>query len=86
MANNIYSRLLSRRQSSKWALDYEKCTTKELRKFLGERADRPLNEEQLQKVRDHGSYPLIDRLRQMDKEMQFPRFMELVCTEGYNLM
>ena len=86
MSNNIHSRLLVRPQTPACALDYEKCTTKELRKFFEERTGTPLNEEQLQKVREHGSYPLIDLLRQMDREERFPRFMELVWTEGYNLI
>jgi hypothetical protein len=78
MSNNIHSRLLLRPQSPTWALDYDECTTAELRKFFEERTGTALNEEQLQKVREHGSYPLIDRLRQMDREARFPRFTELV--------
>lgn len=44
---------------------------------LETRTGTTLNEAQLQKVRDHGNYPLIDRLRQMDREATFPRFVEL---------
>ncbi|GAB7336229.1 hypothetical protein MBLNU13_g08993t3 [Cladosporium sp. NU13] len=77
MFNNIHSRLQLPPRALTWSLNYDKCTTEELHKFLEERTATTLNEGQLQKVRDHGSYPLIDRLRQMDREATFPRFMEL---------
>jgi hypothetical protein len=71
----IHSRFL--RPTPTWSFDYEKCTVAELCKFFEERTGAVLNEAQLQKVRDHGSYPLIDRLREMDTERTFSRFMEL---------
>ena len=71
----VHSRVL--RPTPAWSLDYKKCTIAELCKFLEERTGDVLDEAQLQKVRDHGSYPLIDRLREMDRERTFPRFMEL---------
>ena len=77
MFDNMYSRLNLAPRTPTWFLDYEKCTTAELRRFFEDRTGTTLNEGQLQKVRDHGSYPLIDGLRQMDREATFPRFMEL---------
>jgi hypothetical protein len=83
MVNRIHSHL---HLPPTWALDYSKCTTAELRKFSEDRTSTTLNKEPLLKVRDQGSYPLIDRLRQMDREARFPRFMELVWAEEYNLI
>lgn len=77
MFDNIHSRLHLPPQALTWSLDYDECTTTELRKFFEERTGTPLDEGQLQKVRDYGSYPLIHRLSQMDREATFPRFMEL---------
>lgn len=84
MVDRMYSRFLLPPQTPTWTLDYSKCTATELRKFFEERTGTLLNEEQLQKVRDYGRYPLIDRLRQMDRERTFPQFMELVWIEGDN--
>jgi hypothetical protein len=78
MPNRTHSNLNLPPPSPTCSLNYEKCTTAELRKFVEERTHTKLTEGQLQKVRDHGSYPLIDHLRQMDRENRFPRFMELV--------
>jgi hypothetical protein len=75
--NNIETHSRLRRPTPTWSFDYKKCTIAELCKFFEERTGTVLNEAQLQKVRDHGSYPLIDRLREMDRERTFPRFMEL---------
>lgn len=77
MFENAHTRLHLPSRTLTWSLDYETCTTDELRKFLEERTGTALDEGQLQKVRDHGSCPLIDRLQQMDREATFPRFMEL---------
>lgn len=77
MARRVHSHLHMQPQTPTWALNYHECTTEELRKFLEERTGTTLTEGQLQKIKDHDSYPLIDRLRQMDREATFPRSMEL---------
>lgn len=72
MFNNIHSRFHLQPRTLTWSLDNEKCVTAELRKFFETRTGTKLNEAQLRKVRDDGSYSLIDRLRQMDGEATFP--------------
>lgn len=84
MANNTQSTLNLPPRSPTWSLNYEKCTTAELRKFIEDRTGTTLTGEQLQQVQDHGSSQLIDQLRQMDREARFPRFMELVWIKEYN--
>ena len=77
MFDDAHKRLNLPSRTLTWSLDYQKCTTTELRKFFEERTGTTLNEGQLQKVRHYGRYQLVDGLRQMDREATFPRFMEL---------
>lgn len=64
-------------QAPTWFLDYKKCTPAELRRFITDRAGNMLDQRGLRKLQFCNRVKLTYRLRKMDQDGKFPRFMEL---------
>jgi hypothetical protein len=60
-----------------WFLDYTKCSLAELRKFIKSRTIIKLSTTAHWKLNVQGRLHLVARLRQMDQDATFTRFMEL---------
>jgi len=63
--------------ATKWSLDYEKYTPAELREIIYDRMGATLNSKETRTIQNCNQYQLINRLRKLDWEASFPRFMEL---------
>jgi hypothetical protein len=64
-------------QAPVWFLDYTKCSLAELRKFIKSRTITKLSTTAHWKLNVQGRLHLVVRLRQMDQDATFTRFMEL---------
>jgi hypothetical protein len=60
-----------------WSLDYESSTAAELRQLIYDRLSATLSAKEKRTIRNCNRYHLINRLRKLDHEGSFPRFMEL---------
>jgi hypothetical protein len=63
--------------ATKWSLDYERLTAAELRQLIHDRMGATLDQKETRTIRNCNRYQLINRLRKLDREGSFPRFMEL---------
>lgn len=63
--------------ATEWSLDYEKFTPAELRLLIHDRMGVTLDKKETRTIQNCNRYQLINRLRKLDREGSFPRFMEL---------
>lgn len=63
--------------ATEWSLDYENFTAAELRQLIHDRIGAVLSAKEARTIQNCNQYQLVNRLRKLDQEGSFPRFMEL---------
>ena len=72
--NSPWARMVPR---SDYALVYDEYDPEELRKFVQDRMGPSLDRKEFRTIQNCNRYQLINRLRKLDRDDLFPRFMEL---------